>query len=315
MKHYKILENRPELTNEQLVQGMDFNKIKLNASIAKKAILKSLLIKGVLGIVLVSSGIFIYKQVNHSPSENKLPKPVNTISSLHITVIDSPTNPTKKPVDTNTQTKIEEKKIAVISISKLNLQIDSSKIPINTTKVETPVMVNEEIPTGETKSSIDSVISPQKTANTIKSQKLSKVDRVKSCKIWDSEDFCNTPKTAKFASSFDCDVVEFDYVNCQMANKTDNVVAVWLTIETSENSTFQIENQLKNFVLVNSDNHKSQYPLMIKVSADNNFLGAHLKAKKIVAKYTKQVDIFLLFKSAKVGDMLTIKNFVEATIE
>ena len=66
MKNYKILENRPELTNEQIIQGMDFNKIKNNAALAKAALLKSLVIKGLLGTVIISSIVYIYK--NNEPS-------------------------------------------------------------------------------------------------------------------------------------------------------------------------------------------------------------------------------------------------------
>ena len=41
MKNYQILENRPELTKEQLTQGMDFNKIKMNAAISTIFLLKA----------------------------------------------------------------------------------------------------------------------------------------------------------------------------------------------------------------------------------------------------------------------------------
>lgn len=66
MKNYKILETRPELTTEQIAQGMDFNKIKKNAALAKSAVLKSFIIKGLLGIVAISSFIIVYK--NYKPS-------------------------------------------------------------------------------------------------------------------------------------------------------------------------------------------------------------------------------------------------------
>ncbi|MES2836576.1 MAG: SUMF1/EgtB/PvdO family nonheme iron enzyme [Bacteroidota bacterium] len=71
MKNFKILENRPELTKEQIMKDLDFSKIKTNASIAKTSLFKSLITKGLIGIVIVSSAVIVYKNINPSPDKNK----------------------------------------------------------------------------------------------------------------------------------------------------------------------------------------------------------------------------------------------------
>ena len=62
MKNYKLLQDRPELTNEQIKAGMDFNKIKNNAALEKSTALKTIFIKGLLGVIAVSvvAGIYMY---------------------------------------------------------------------------------------------------------------------------------------------------------------------------------------------------------------------------------------------------------------
>ena len=186
---------------------------------------------------------------------------------------------------------------------------------IASNKTNNPIIVEKEVVKNENKRAIDSIVNTQEMQiGKINNQKTSKVTTVKSCKIWNTKDFCNIPKTAKFAPSFDCDAVEFDYIDCLTANQIDNITGVWLTITTNGKSTFQIENQLKNITLIKPNNN-TQYPLMIKVGGDNNFWGAKFKAKKITINYNKQIDIFLFFKNAAVGDKIIINNLIEALIE
>lgn len=71
MENYKIIENRPPLTKEQIMQGMDFMKIKNNATLAKSSILKIKFLKVFIAIVAVSAIVFIYKNYS-SPVQKKL---------------------------------------------------------------------------------------------------------------------------------------------------------------------------------------------------------------------------------------------------
>lgn len=78
MKKFKIIETRTKLTNEQIKQGMDFNKIKTNAALAKSSFLKSLIAKGLLGVVAISTIVLLYKNVIPSITEEKQITPVDT---------------------------------------------------------------------------------------------------------------------------------------------------------------------------------------------------------------------------------------------
>lgn len=70
MKQNKILENRPELTQEQIREGMDFNKIKKNAAHAKSKPSRSVFIKGILIVILIPLIFLIYRNYNNSIKNN-----------------------------------------------------------------------------------------------------------------------------------------------------------------------------------------------------------------------------------------------------
>ena len=74
MENYKIIENRPPLTKEQIMQGMDFMKIKNNATLAKSTILKVKFLKCFISVIAISAIVFICK--NYSSSVPKKLQPV-----------------------------------------------------------------------------------------------------------------------------------------------------------------------------------------------------------------------------------------------
>lgn len=315
MKNYKILENRPELSKEQLTQGMDFNRVKTNATIAKTAILKSFIIKCILGVAVISSGAFVYKLTTRPEIKSNPVTLMDSTKNINPVVVDSIINIDKTNNESIIVQKNKDKKTLIIPNSISASSIDTSKEIIASNKTNNPIVVEKEVVKNENKQVIDSIVNNQEIQiSKINIQKTSKVTRVKSCKIWNTKDFCNIPKTAKFATSFDCDGVEFDYLDCQTANQINEITGVWLTIGVNEKSKLNIEDQLKNFILIKANN-KKQYPLMIKIGVDNNFWGAKFKAKKITVNYTKQIDIFLFFKNAAVGDKIIINNLIEALIE
>ena len=315
MKNYKVLENRPELSGEQLTQGMDFNKVKTNATIAKSAILKSFIIKCAFGVAVIGSGVFVFKLTTRPATKSNPVTLMDSTKNINSVVVDSIMNIDKTNNESVIVQKNKDKKPLIIPNSISASSIDTSKGIIASAKTNNPIIVEKEGVKNENKQAIDSIVTTQEIQiEKISNQKKSKVTRVKSCKIWNTKDFCNIPKTAKFATSLDCDLVDFDYIDCQTANQKNNITAVWLTISVSENSTFQIESDLKNVKLINT-NGKSQIPLMLYVSGDNKFFGANFKAKKMTVHYNKQIDIFLFFKNAAVGDKIIINNLIEALIE
>lgn len=315
MKNYKILENRPELSKEQLTHGMDFNKVKTNVTIAKTAILKSFIIKCIFGVAVISAGAFIYKLTTRPEIKSNLVTLIDSTKKTSPVVVDSIMNIDKKNIESIITPKNKDKKPLIILNSISASSIKTTQEIIATNKTNNPIVVEKEVVKNENKQANDSIVNTQEIQiGKINNQKTSKVTRVKSCKIWNTKDFCNIPKTAKFATSFDCDGVEFDYLDCQTANQISEITGVWLTIGVNEKSKLNIEDQLKNFILI-KENNKKQYPLMIKIGADNNFWGAKFKAKKITVNYNKQIDIFLFFKNAAAGDKIIINNLIEAIIE
>ncbi len=313
MKNYKLLESRPELTSEQLRQGMDFNKIQIKAALAKKAIVKALFIKGIAGIAIIASGIFIYSEISHSVLNKAALKPEDSVIQSPMIIKESLVNTKKATAETPEQNKNEDKKSAALTQSIKNYPPDSVKSDEGVTKIN-PVTPGDKEPSEVSATPIvDSTVTRPEAP--LKSRQSSTVTRVKSCKIWNTTNVCNLPKTAKFVYSMDCNVEDFDYRDCQSVNQLGNFTIVWLTVASNGKSTFQIENQLKNINLVKAHRNKVSSPLMIGVNRDSQFLGANLKAKKLVAHFDKQMDFFLFFKDAKEGDKIIIKNFIEALIE
>ncbi|MBL7911308.1 MAG: hypothetical protein JNJ41_09670 [Bacteroidia bacterium] len=143
----------------------------------------------------------------------------------------------------------------------------------------------------------------------IKIQKQPQFVSVKRCVIYVPKDYCYFPKSANFATSFNRDSVQFDYIDCKLANETENISCIWLCLLGNENSKLTIEDQLKNFALIKGKD-KIEHPFMIKISSEPKFLGANFKGKNITANYSKQIDIFLYFKNvnAKPGEKFRINN-------
>lgn len=70
MKNYKLIENRPALTKEQITQGMDFTKVKNDARLAKTT-LKLKFLKGFISVIAASAAVFIYKNYQSPVQEKK----------------------------------------------------------------------------------------------------------------------------------------------------------------------------------------------------------------------------------------------------
>jgi hypothetical protein len=150
--------------------------------------------------------------------------------------------------------------------------------------------------------------------DTIKIRKSPSPFKIKRCVIWVPTDYCTFPKSASFATTLDRDGVELDYIDCKVANETENISCIWLSILGTEKSNLTVEDHLKNFTLIKGKN-KIEHPFMIKVSDEPKLWSANLKGKKITVHYSKQIDVFLYFKNvnAKVGQLFSI-NSITTTI-
>jgi hypothetical protein len=144
--------------------------------------------------------------------------------------------------------------------------------------------------------------------DTIKIRKASVAVRIKRCVIWVPKNYCNYPKTAIFASSFEKANFELEYLDCKVANETDHICCIWLSILGTEKAKIILEDQIKNFSFV-KEKDKDQRPFMIKIS-NESIWSTDFKGKKMTVNFSKQLDIFLFFKNvnAKPNDKFSINN-------
>lgn len=314
MKNNIILEDRPELTNEQIMLGMDFNKIKTNAALAKTALLKSLIIKGLLGIVIISSPILIYQNNKSSaPDKNQIVL-VDTAKIISPTEKDSAVIQPEITIDKTPTTNIEHKTTfnKLTPVTSISIDTSTNNATTNNSGIKTDVNTvkkgqsQDDTLTGNSK----------KTEQNIKLKNNYKLNRFTKCKLWKSKNFCDLPKKANLSSSYDVDDAEYDFVSCKEATKNmATIKAVWITIDAKGRTKLQLESQLKNITLIRSGSGKSIHPLMIAaVNGGNSFFGKNFKAKKFTANYDGPLDIFLFFPEAEVDDTIIINNFIETVI-
>jgi hypothetical protein len=302
MKNYKIIENRPELSKEQLKEGMDFNKIKINAGIAKIALLKSILIKGILGIVIVSSGIFIYKTISNSSPESKSITTIDSAKNTNILLVDSQ----NIDVKLNNETVVESK----VPLLFKKVDLDSVTKVISENKNLLSEMDSKNLTNNKTNSVVDTSVNTL-TSATGKIPKEFKASLNAKCIIWKTDNYCALPKTAKFISGWDCGGCDYDFMNCKDLDK--NLIAVWVTVTPNRQQKFKLENQFKNITLIKSDGAMI-HPSNVCIGGEN-FYGKKFQAKGFVAHFTKEMSVFLFFPEAKLGDKIIIDNFIQAIIE
>ncbi|MGZ3899821.1 MAG: hypothetical protein ACXVNM_12165 [Bacteroidia bacterium] len=315
MKHYKLIENRPELTQAQVLQGMNFAAIQNGAVLPGKALVKTtaaktVLLKTVISIVVLTSSVFVYKEFNQSPKENKqeillADSSGNKLNKDTLVVVTAPAEYTVKPHAKAIVTeaiKPEEKTVLPI-------------VPFTDSKgIEEPVAVtkNEEIK--------DPVTVKQEPV-TAKPERPFKASPNVTCTIWNTSSFCNMPvKRDPSSISMQCDNCEFNFISCKELDKQPGVKAVWLVISVAKKGEFKIKTAFKNFRLVRNTGEVIN-PVAIGVGTggeeakEPKFFSSDFKTKKLDATFKKQIDIFLFFDNPKPGDKIFIDDFIQTVIK
>jgi hypothetical protein len=310
MKNYKILENRKELTPDQIKEGLDFNKIISNAGAVKSALLKALLMKASLGLIIISSLGVVYIKY-YSASENK--QSVVTHPEVVLNPVKNPETIVAKDLGYNKEISINgdrpEKK-SILTISKVQPEHDTAGlIKQSIPKVIADSAVGKVIIVKDSLAGTEKNTNPEKAV--IKSKlRLNKLLQVKTCKFWNVKEFCGLPENAKFPYSINCNACEYDYISCK---DLKNAKAIWMTIAIKGNQKFSLESKFKNITITHA-NGKSSHPIAIAISNDE-YLGKEFKTKTFIANYKQQMDIFLFFSEAQLGDVIIIDGQVEAVIE
>ncbi len=313
MENYKIFENRPELSSQELTESMNFTKLKANVAAAKMTLVKSIIIKTIFGAAIITSGMFVYNKTKvSSPKKEPQQLAVLNDTSKNYSIVEA--KPVVDTIKKNTRETIkidENAKVNVpVQVLKIRAQVDT----IKTATTIVPIVSTTKNCYGTIIPKYDSLVNEKNTkTEVIKKQNLSINTIINSCKIWNTTDFCNI-SDAQDKYNIECNACEFDYINCKTL-KPDEIVCVLITLTGNKKSNFKIENKLKNIRLTNVTNNKSETPIMVGIGDDNNFYGSNFKAKKFIVTYNKQINIYLFFKNVKVGDKVIINNFIEAIIE
>lgn len=143
MEKYKIIENRPGLTSKQINEGMDFNKIKSNAALAKSSLLKVVFIKGILGVLVIAAIAIAYKNYTKAVVKNQVVTKTSNTTTLPKSV---------QPVDYTTETNVKTI-TPVIEHTIAHKHGNSVSPPIIDCVATNPMVVNDPVNTDYNNSS------------------------------------------------------------------------------------------------------------------------------------------------------------------
>lgn len=317
MKNYKIIENRPELTPEQISQGMNFAAVKSGAAGAGKAFiktasLKGIVIKSVIAIAVLSTTTLICYKIKTSDSEVKNNRTENVLSTSsnntnamasekqtpQIFIGDTTIEPEQKKPEQHS----EEKKSVVESLT-----VTSSETP--THQVSDAVLVKDSIQKQEQKNTKYTVSEPFKPSPNAK------------CILLSMDALDNMGSAVPSPITMNCNACEFGYINTSELEKRSQLKMVWLSVKVDGKSKFNLESELKNISLIKGSGNKHLHPIAIGIGApsgnsgEGKFISDKFRAIDLKIIFNKQVDVYLFFEEAAVGDRIIFDDFVQAQIE
>lgn len=320
MEKYKILENRPELSAEQVTQGMDFMKVKSQSLILKKLTLKLIIMKTFIATVVITSGIFIYNNFN---------KPTETKTQLSVITKNEKQNTLKE----DTLPKVKEEKIEKALVQPTS--ITEKAITATTTPVKKQRDLNQLPLTASTNTVEIAQFTASEKKEVTATDTIKKIDKIQpvtkisakafkaspnaKCRLWKTESFCSVPEVGNSSISLDCKACDFDYVSCKDLDKNSKLKGVWLTVTVQKRGEFEVESYFKNVTLQKNNSDKSTHPLMLSIGVGGDkvtekYFGSKFKANDLIVRFKEQIDVFLLFEGAEVGDKLFFEDFVQAEI-
>lgn len=319
MKNYKIIENRPELTPDQISQGMNFAAVKSASTAAGHAIVKSASIKGivlksVIGVVLVSTSVLVcYKLIksekvnnseqivsaNNEIEASKEPEIVITPTVQYFTG-DSTIEPAKEKSYTRPEESHKESKQALTS-------------SVNTI---TPSSHNNLI-----EEKADTAIKSEQLAKQYIFNEPFKASPNATCVLISMDALDNMGSAQPSPITMNCNACEFGYVTMHELEKNPKLKMVWLSVGVNGKSKFNLESHLKNIRLIQSTNGNEVNPIAIGIGAasgnskESRFISNKFQAIDLKIIFNKQVDLYIIFEEATVGDKIIFNDFIQAQIE
>ncbi len=323
MKESKIIENRTELTQAEIEKGMKFSEIKANSMILKKAAAKMLLIKSAVLFVLATSAIATFvvlkNRMNKTTDLIAVPPIIQSstpiisnestdstsISNTKILKTDETTNSSKNGSRNNSFEKKKSMQLPLrdtIIVSKQtgNEDLISSN---NNSEAEKKLEAEPEKNNGAPLNSTQKNVVPDHVLNGSTTQ----------CRIWKSNDYCDLPSSSKMIKSFDCDMCTLYDVKCQDLNGDEKLHAVWITINVKGKASIELNSKFKNVTLINAAG-KEIHPYFIALTKGDLFLSNNSKMKSLSAIFEKQIDVFLFFSEASIGNRIIFDHFQEGII-
>lgn len=317
MKNYKIIENRPELTPEQISQGMNFAAVKSSAFGAGKAIIKTasikgIIIKSVITIAIISTTAIVCYKVSSSESTN------------NEAVAETKENTLTVNKDTMAS-KAQEVRFFTGDTSVESIQKGAEKQ--NSEKKVTPNISNVVKTESHSPSNLHSV----HLTDTIQKQEQRNKDYIFSepfkaspnakCVLLNMDALDNMGSAVPSPITMNCNACEFGYISASELEKRSQLKLIWLSVRVDGKSKFNLESELKNISLIKGSDNKHLHPIAIGIGApsgnsgEGKFISDKFRAIDLKIIFNKQVDVYLFFEEAAVGDRIIFDDFVQAQIE
>ncbi|MBA3665675.1 MAG: hypothetical protein H0W61_15935 [Bacteroidetes bacterium] len=315
MKNYKILENRPELTRQQILQGMSFSAVCStallpNALLLKSMAMKSLLLKVAAVAIVVTSSVLVYENVNIPPKENRAVVAIgDSISNKSCVVLDTIAVHAKQIAETSSSyTKAPNKEQNNKAMPTINPQQNLEKIKMVQEVKEAGKQV--EVTSPATIATADVI------TNTVPFMASANV----TCTIWNTNSFCNASAIDEQNNiRMECDDCELNMISCSELDSIRGMKAVWLYCNAPKGK-FRIKTAFKNITLVRSSGEIVN-PKAVRIGnitegeKEPKMYNNDFKAKDLTVNFKKDLDIFLFFQDAKPGDKIFIDGFIQAEIK
>jgi hypothetical protein len=339
MNNYKLIENRPELTASQVVAGMNFAAINAGAiamssgALGGKAIGAGLITKGFIAVLAVTSGLAVYRSYDKAKEDTSAYTQVR--ENDHVIHRDKskgpllmmetipPKNNVGNQVIPNAACQGHDEKnngsnnavafngpyVPLVNIDSLN-KLEEAAL----TGTKSPV-AKEEIMTCRK----DGMAATNDAKKLLEDFKPS--PNVE-CVLWKPSSFCDPTSGITTESGLICDRTEFEYVSCSSLDGK-GYAGVWLKITAKGNTEkFKLENYLRNIALVREVGGQCTaiYPLAIsiggyaKTDGKGTYISDKFKTVKTTVRFSKYVDVYIVFKDVQPGDKLIIENFVMARV-
>ncbi len=321
MNNYLVIENRPELTAMQILGGMNFTAIKEKAATAGSGLGDSglsndIIKKGLIAVAIVGLAALVYKSFNgdNEPESQQFTSLISdsTITKqwqaeeYHVVVNDS-------NIDLNTLH--TSTKSTVVKIIPQVACAPRPSPPIALCQPEHKVSESAAVAENYNILHAPAVPPPYYSPETFNESPNT------TCKLWQPATFGMAVTAAATQMKMDCNGCDFFY---SPSEKFDGkgYKGIWLHINARKKTNFELKNYLKNIALVQSSVDKciSSHPIAIAIGGPTwngkewIYLNDKTKALKCTYHFEGEMDIYLIFENAKVGDKLVFEDFVFARV-